>query len=126
MTQPSLKVASSAFLLTSFHLIMAFEKRNRSLPQYMISFFTGKQRIAHKPNSKPKMDVVFDLKEQDEEDEGKSGDTGSRKGIISEEELWARLDELERLEELQDEQDRYRLSLGSKCSMIKKGTFWLF
>ncbi|XP_038161503.1 unconventional prefoldin RPB5 interactor 1 [Cyprinodon tularosa] len=66
----------------------------------------GKQRIAHKPNSKPKMDVVFDLKEQDEEDEGKSGDTGSRKGIISEEELWARLDELERLEELQDEQDR--------------------
>lgn len=68
----------------------------------------GKQRIAHKPNSKPKMDVVFDLKEDndDVEDEGESGDTGSRKGMMTEEELWARLDELERLEELQDEQDR--------------------
>ncbi|XP_023182712.1 unconventional prefoldin RPB5 interactor 1 [Xiphophorus maculatus] len=66
----------------------------------------GKQRIAHKPNSKPKMDVMFDLKEEDEEDEGESRDTGSRKGNMTEEELWARLDELERLEELQDEQDR--------------------
>uniref|UniRef100_A0A3Q2PDP6 Protein phosphatase 1 regulatory subunit 19 n=1 Tax=Fundulus heteroclitus TaxID=8078 RepID=A0A3Q2PDP6_FUNHE len=63
----------------------------------------GKQRIAHKPNSKPKMDVAFDLKE---EDEGEGGDTGSRKGVMTEEELWARLDELERLEELQDERDR--------------------
>lgn len=53
------------------------------------------------------MDVVFDLKEDDDdvEDEGESGDTGNRKGM-TEEELWARLDELERLEELQDEQDR--------------------
>uniref|UniRef100_A0A3B5KWI8 Protein phosphatase 1 regulatory subunit 19 n=1 Tax=Xiphophorus couchianus TaxID=32473 RepID=A0A3B5KWI8_9TELE len=64
------------------------------------------QKIAHKPNSKPKMDVMFDLKEEDEEDEGESRDTGSRKGNMTEEELWARLDELERLEELQDEQDR--------------------
>ncbi|MED6235120.1 hypothetical protein ATANTOWER_016556 [Ataeniobius toweri] len=63
----------------------------------------GKQRIAHKPNSKPKMDVVIGLKE---EDEAETGDTGRSKGIMTEEELWARLDELERLEELQDEQDR--------------------
>lgn len=53
------------------------------------------------------MDVMFDLKE---EDEGESRDTGSRKGNMTEEELWARLDELERLEELQDEQDRYILT----------------
>ncbi|XP_047242042.1 unconventional prefoldin RPB5 interactor 1 [Girardinichthys multiradiatus] len=63
----------------------------------------GKQRIAHKPNSKPKMDVVIGLKE---EDEAETGDTRRSKGIMTEEELWARLDELERLEELQDEQDR--------------------
>uniref|UniRef100_A0A7N5ZZ98 Protein phosphatase 1 regulatory subunit 19 n=1 Tax=Anabas testudineus TaxID=64144 RepID=A0A7N5ZZ98_ANATE len=67
----------------------------------------GRQRIAHKPNSKPKMDVVFDLKGEDEEDnKGEGIDGGSRKGIMTEEELWARLDELEKLEELQDEQDR--------------------
>lgn len=73
-----------------------------------MSALTGRQRIAHKPNSKPKMDVVFDLKEEDEEDnKGEGIDGGSRKGIMTEEELWARLDELEKLEELQDEQDRY-------------------
>lgn len=67
----------------------------------------GKQRIAHKPNSKPKLDVVWNLKEEeDEENEGESKDGGSRKGVMTEEELWARLDELEKLEELQDEQDR--------------------
>ncbi|XP_069561347.1 unconventional prefoldin RPB5 interactor 1 [Brachyistius frenatus] len=66
----------------------------------------GKQRKAHKPNSKPKQDVVFDLKEEDEETEGESRDGGSSKGIMTEEELWARLDELEKLEELEDEQDR--------------------
>ncbi|XP_059191628.1 unconventional prefoldin RPB5 interactor 1 isoform X2 [Centropristis striata] len=63
----------------------------------------GKQRIAHKPNSKPKLDAVLDLKEEDEEE---GGDGESRKGVMTEEELWARLDELEKLEELQDEQDR--------------------
>ncbi|TMS05716.1 Unconventional prefoldin RPB5 interactor [Larimichthys crocea] len=65
----------------------------------------GKQRIAHKPNSKPKLDAVLDLRE-DEENEGEGRDEESRKGILTEEELWARLDELEKLEELQDEQDR--------------------
>uniref|UniRef100_A0A4W6EUI8 URI1 prefoldin like chaperone n=1 Tax=Lates calcarifer TaxID=8187 RepID=A0A4W6EUI8_LATCA len=66
----------------------------------------GRQRIAHKPNSKPKLDAILDLKEEDEENGGEGGDGGSRKGIMTEEELWARLDELEKLEELQDEQDR--------------------
>lgn len=61
---------------------------------------TGKQRIAHKPNSKPKLDAVLDLKEEDEEKEG------SRKCTTTEEELWARLDELEKQEELQDDHDR--------------------
>ncbi|XP_073328185.1 unconventional prefoldin RPB5 interactor 1 [Pagrus major] len=61
----------------------------------------GKQRIAHKPNSKPKLDAVLDVKEEDEED-----DEGSKKSVLTEEELWARLDELEKLEELQDDQDR--------------------
>lgn len=70
-----------------------------------MSALTGKQRIAHKPNSKPKLDAVLDLRE-DEENEGEGRDEESRKGILTEEELWARLDELEKLEELQDEQDR--------------------
>lgn len=66
----------------------------------------GKLRLAHKPHSKPKLDAVLDLKEEDEEDEGEGGDGGRSKGVLTEEELWARLDELEKLEELQDEQDR--------------------
>ncbi|XP_029909921.1 unconventional prefoldin RPB5 interactor 1 [Myripristis murdjan] len=66
----------------------------------------GKHRIAHKPNSKPKLDAVLDLDEEKGESGGESGDEGSRKGILTEEELWARLDELERQEEQQDEQDR--------------------
>lgn len=67
-----------------------------------MSALTGKQRVAHKPNSKPKLDAVLDLKEEEEEE----NDEGSRKSVLTEEELWARLDELEKLEELQDEQDR--------------------
>lgn len=66
-------------------------------------FPLGKQRIAHKPNSKPKLDAVVDLQEENDEEDG---DRGSTRGILTEEELWARLDELEKLEELQDEQDR--------------------
>lgn len=54
----------------------------------------------------------MDLKEEDEENGGEGGDGGSRKGIMTEEELWARLDELEKLEELQDEQDRYMNTNG--------------
>lgn len=66
----------------------------------------GKHRIAHKPNSKPKLEAVLDLEEEKEESGGESGNEGSRKGVLTEEELWARLDELERQEEQQDEQDR--------------------
>ncbi|CAK6960126.1 unconventional prefoldin RPB5 interactor 1 [Scomber scombrus] len=68
----------------------------------------GKQRVAHKPNSKPKLDAVLDLEEEDEENEEneENRNGGSIKGIMSKEELWARLDELEKLEELQDERDR--------------------
>ncbi|CAL1595605.1 unnamed protein product [Knipowitschia caucasica] len=61
----------------------------------------GKRRIALKPKSKPKLGPVIDLKEEDEEDEGEA-----HKSVLSEQELWARLDELEKLEQLQDEQDR--------------------
>nr|XP_020495438.1 unconventional prefoldin RPB5 interactor 1 [Labrus bergylta] len=69
----------------------------------------GKQRIAHKPNSKPKCEAVLDLKEEEEEedeDEEEGRDGGSRRAVLTEEELWARLDELEKQEELRDEQDR--------------------
>ncbi|XP_029952752.1 unconventional prefoldin RPB5 interactor 1 [Salarias fasciatus] len=69
----------------------------------------GKQRIAHKPNSQPKRDAVLDVKEDDEEEDGGQGGDGgggSRRGVLTEQELWARLDELEKLEELQEEQDR--------------------
>lgn len=68
--------------------------------------YQGKHRIAHKPNSKPKVDAVLDLREQDGKKEGESEDEGSGKCVMTEEELWARLDELEKLEALQDEQDR--------------------
>ncbi|XP_042268354.1 unconventional prefoldin RPB5 interactor 1 [Thunnus maccoyii] len=66
----------------------------------------GKQRIAHKPNSKPKVDAVLDLEEEDEENEGEDRDGTGIKSVMTKEELWARLDELEKLEELQDERDR--------------------
>ncbi|XP_071756431.1 unconventional prefoldin RPB5 interactor 1 [Centroberyx gerrardi] len=66
----------------------------------------GKHRIAHKLKSKPKLDAVLDLEDEEGENEGEDGDGGSRKGILTEEELWARLDELEKQEEQQDEQDR--------------------
>ncbi|XP_051512397.1 unconventional prefoldin RPB5 interactor-like [Myxocyprinus asiaticus] len=62
----------------------------------------GKHRLAHKPNSKPKQDYVLKLKENNKGE----GDEGSKRGVLSEEELWARLDELERQEELQDERCR--------------------
>lgn len=79
---------------------------------------TGKQRVAHKPNSKPKLDAVLDLEEEDEENE-ENRNGGSRKGIMSKEELWARLDELEKLEELQDERDRY---MNMLCETVQSYT----
>ncbi|XP_028307300.1 unconventional prefoldin RPB5 interactor 1 [Gouania willdenowi] len=67
----------------------------------------GKQRIAHKLNSKPKLDSVLDLKDENEEEvKGEKEEAGGKKSVLTEEELWTRLDELEKLEELQDEQDR--------------------
>ncbi|XP_034374066.1 unconventional prefoldin RPB5 interactor 1 [Arvicanthis niloticus] len=53
--------------------------------------FKGKQRIAHKPHSKPKTSDIF---EADFENGVKSKDT------FDDDELWARLEELERQEEL--------------------------
>lgn len=63
----------------------------------------GKHRLAHKPNSKPKQEYLLDLKEDKEKEEV---DEERKTGVLSEEELWARLDDLERQEELQDA--RYR------------------
>lgn len=58
----------------------------------------------------PKVDAVLDLREpaggEEEEEEGEGEDEGGQKCVMTEEELWARLDELEKLEALQDEQDR--------------------
>ncbi|XP_072551710.1 unconventional prefoldin RPB5 interactor 1 isoform X2 [Salminus brasiliensis] len=68
----------------------------------------GKHRVAHKPKSKPKEEYMLQLEEDsigEEEEEG-GGGGGSIKGALSEEELWARLDELERMEDEQDERDR--------------------
>lgn len=68
----------------------------------------GKHRVAHKPKSKPKEEYVVPLEEEEggeiEEDEGEDGESSNR--VLSEEELWARLDELERMEDEQDERDR--------------------
>lgn len=63
--------------------------------------------MANKPNSKPKEEYVVQIEEEEEEEEeGKNVDGGNSKGVLTEEELWARLDELERLEEEQDERER--------------------
>ncbi|XP_078066915.1 unconventional prefoldin RPB5 interactor 1 isoform X2 [Mustelus asterias] len=61
----------------------------------------GKHRQAHKPkeNSKPKEVFVAELEDGD-------GAGDHRSSILTEEELWARLDELEQQEEMQDEIDR--------------------
>ncbi|KAI4825414.1 hypothetical protein KUCAC02_021094 [Chaenocephalus aceratus] len=93
----------------------------------------GRKRIAHKPNSKPKLDAILDLKEEEEEEEEEEeikvegGDTERRIGTITEEELWARLDELEKLEQQQDDQDRLSDNgdmngEGGRCSTSSKRT----
>lgn len=66
----------------------------------------AKHRVAHKPNSMPKVDAVLDLREPGGEQGGEGEGEGGDKCVMTEEELWARLDELEKLEALQDEQDR--------------------
>lgn len=62
--------------------------------------------MAHKPYSKPKEPYMVQLEEEEEEVEDESVNGGNGKGVLTEEELWARLDELERLEEEQDERER--------------------
>lgn len=59
--------------------------------------------MAHKPHSNPKQEYLLELEENEEK---KEGDEERTTRVLAEEELWARLDELEREEELQDE--RYR------------------
>ncbi|KAG7270728.1 hypothetical protein CRUP_026326, partial [Coryphaenoides rupestris] len=68
----------------------------------------GKHRLAHKHNSKPKLDTVLDLEEVEEEGKGGEGNEPYEpySKILSEDELWARLDKLEKLEEEHDEEDR--------------------
>ncbi|KAM5236546.1 unconventional prefoldin RPB5 interactor 1 [Ctenodactylus gundi] len=58
--------------------------------------FKGKQRIAHKPHSKPKTSEIF---EADFASDVKSKD------LLADKDLWARLEELERQEELLGELD---------------------
>ncbi|KFO27737.1 Unconventional prefoldin RPB5 interactor [Fukomys damarensis] len=58
--------------------------------------FKGKQRIAHKPHSKPKTSDIF---EADFVNDVKSKD------FLVDKELWDRLEELERQEELLGELD---------------------
>ncbi|XP_074864634.1 unconventional prefoldin RPB5 interactor 1 isoform X2 [Carettochelys insculpta] len=62
---------------------------------------TGKRRTAHKPHSKPKVSNVFEVHFQEN-----GTDTKSKGCSQSEEELWARLEELERQEEILGELDR--------------------
>ncbi|XP_041124574.1 unconventional prefoldin RPB5 interactor 1-like [Polyodon spathula] len=62
---------------------------------------TKGKRTAHKPCSRPKNQDVFDTNF-----EGGEGDPKATSGILTEEELWARLDELETQEELLDQKDR--------------------
>ncbi|XP_037734146.1 unconventional prefoldin RPB5 interactor 1 isoform X2 [Chelonia mydas] len=61
----------------------------------------GKRRTAHKPHSKPKVSDVFEVQFQEN-----GTDTKSKGCSQSEEELWARLEELERREEMLGEFDR--------------------
>ncbi|XP_019361179.1 PREDICTED: unconventional prefoldin RPB5 interactor 1 [Gavialis gangeticus] len=61
----------------------------------------GKRRTAHKPHSKPRVSDVFEVNFQEN-----GTDAKSRGCFQSEEDLWARLEELERQEEMLGELDR--------------------
>ncbi|XP_063266676.1 unconventional prefoldin RPB5 interactor 1 [Prinia subflava] len=61
----------------------------------------GKYRTAHKPHSKPKVSNVFEV-----DFPANGSDTKPMGRFQSEEELWARLEELERQEEILGELDR--------------------
>lgn len=64
--------------------------------------YAGKYRTAHKPHSKPKVSDAFEV-----DFLANGRDTKSVGRFQSEEELWARLEELERQEEILGELDRY-------------------
>ncbi|XP_006121266.1 unconventional prefoldin RPB5 interactor 1 isoform X2 [Pelodiscus sinensis] len=66
----------------------------------------GKRRTAHKPHSKPKVSDSFEVKCQEN-----GMDTKTKGFSQSDEELWARLEELERREEMLDELDRTPLTV---------------
>ncbi|XP_054633312.1 unconventional prefoldin RPB5 interactor 1 isoform X2 [Dunckerocampus dactyliophorus] len=66
----------------------------------------GKHRVAHKPHSKPKVDTVLDLEEDSNESGEEAHKNGTTNAFMTQQELWARLDELEKLEELHNERDR--------------------
>ncbi|XP_063802114.1 unconventional prefoldin RPB5 interactor 1 [Pseudophryne corroboree] len=57
----------------------------------------GKQRTAHRPHSKPK------AAQSSQVDFREGGSEGSEKGFVDDAELWARLEELEKQEELRGE-----------------------
>lgn len=88
-------------ILPSFHCSFS-----STVPSHLVFAPQVKHRIAHKPNSMPKVDAVLDLREPAGEEDGGEEDEGGAKCVMTEEELWARLDELEKLEAMQDEQDR--------------------
>ncbi|XP_061677957.1 unconventional prefoldin RPB5 interactor 1 isoform X3 [Syngnathoides biaculeatus] len=66
----------------------------------------GKRRVAHRPHSKPKLENVLDLEEENEGSGEETQQNGCTKTVMTEEDLWARLDELEKLEQIQNERDR--------------------
>lgn len=101
---PSPKVPHCATFVTS-NLFQTFYLHS-TVPSHLVFAPQVKHRIAHKPNSMPKVDAVLDLREPAGEEDGEEEDEGGAKCVMTEEELWARLDELEKLEAMQDEQDR--------------------
>ncbi|XP_010881651.2 unconventional prefoldin RPB5 interactor 1 isoform X2 [Esox lucius] len=64
----------------------------------------GKRRVSLKPHSKPKTEAIVKMEEEEEEEMLNA--EGSKRGVLSEEELWARLDELEAQEQQEEELDR--------------------
>lgn len=74
---------------------------------HLIFYYTGKHRTAHRPHSKPKVSNAFEV------DFPANGSVTKPMGRFqSEEELWARLEELERQEEILGELDRYSTAVA--------------
>lgn len=75
----------------------------------------GKRRTAHKPHSKPKVSNVFEV-----DFAANGSDAESTGRFQSEEELWARLEELERQEEILGELDRYSAAVAQSGLEFRK------